>query len=416
MRRKTILVSLMMVSLAFAGCFDDGERVTNPYEDVAVNMAIPEVEYREAGTEDVWDATIRVNKVTPSDARVLWKDIQVEVMSSTGEFLLERDEPRPDPGAYDTVPQGWYLENASDADTLDEGNELRITTMGKAFEGATLRLYASEELIGTATLPNDFSVLFPVPVVNISTPYVRMRDADGTTVWDVVLSIIKITPEDAEVQWEDVRMRVFNESGTLILHPQSLEEDPGDSSYGPTPETWYIETMGNTTMDAGDSVKLTGMDTTYEGSRVDLFLYGEKIGSMTLPTEFPNPPPTPTASLASPHVSQSTTNTSRWNVRIDINKITPKDEEVLWTEVKIVVKSAIGNIIQAATDLTPDPITGYDGDAVDFYYVETGGNTWMSASDGIKLTSVTSVYEGSTVELTLDGERFAAATLPMNFP
>ena len=59
-----------------------------------------------------------------------------------------------------------------------------------------------------------------------------------------------------------------------------------------------------------------------------------------------------TVNLASPQVSQSTTNTSRWDVRIDINKITPKDDKVQWTEVKILVKSSTGSVLQAATDVT----------------------------------------------------------------
>lgn len=40
-------------------------------------------------------------------------------------------------------------------------------------------------------------------------------------------------------------------------------------------------------MDAGDSIKITGMTTAYEGATVELTKAGNLIASATLPTNFP---------------------------------------------------------------------------------------------------------------------------------
>jgi hypothetical protein len=101
--------------------------------------------------------------------------------------------------------------------------------------------------------------------------------------------------------------------------------------------------------------------------------------------------------------------------------ITPKDEKVSWSEVKMIVKSSAGSVLQPSIGLTQDTLTydDIDGAVVDleFWYVETTtGDTKMSAGDGIKITGMPQAWEGAIVELLKGGERIASATLPTNFP
>ncbi len=123
-----------------------------------------------------------------------------------------------------------------------------------------------------------------------------------------------------------------------------------------------------------------------------------------------------TVNLSSPSVASFTRGTACWDATMNINKITPKDEKVSWSEVKIIVKSSAGSVLQATT--TPLLDTGvYAAVATpQFWYVEATGDTKMSAGDGIKLTGMPQTWEGAVVELTKGGERIASATLPTNFP
>jgi len=110
-----------------------------------------------------------------------------------------------------------------------------------------------------------------------------------------------------------------------------------------------------------------------------------------------------------------------WDATMNVNKITPKDEKVSWSEVKMIVKSSAGSVLQPSIGLTQDTLTydDIDGAVVDleFWYVETTtGDTKMSAGDGIKITGMPQAWEGAIVELLKGGERIASATLPTNFP
>ncbi len=123
-----------------------------------------------------------------------------------------------------------------------------------------------------------------------------------------------------------------------------------------------------------------------------------------------------TMNLAYPKVSQKSDNATRWNVRIDINKITPDDVKVLWTEVKVIVKDYSGSVLDPATDVVADTGGPY-ANTTAFYYVETTtGDDEVSAGDGILITGVDSSYEGATFELVKAGERIASIDLPTNFP
>jgi FlaG/FlaF family flagellin (archaellin) len=123
-----------------------------------------------------------------------------------------------------------------------------------------------------------------------------------------------------------------------------------------------------------------------------------------------------TINLAYPQVSQKLDNTTRWNVRIDINKITPDDVRVLWTEVKVIVKDYSGSVLDPATDVASDTGGPYSN-STSFWYVETTtGDIDVGAGDGILITGIDSSYEAATVELVKAGERIASMTLPTNFP
>ena len=134
-----------------------------------------------------------------------------------------------------------------------------------------------------------------------------------------------------------------------------------------------------------------------------------------------------TVNLASPNVQKFDTRTAaaldyRWDATLNVNKITPKDQKVLWSEVKVIIKASSGSILNAATGPLTDLGAVYDTDAADgtvtveFWFVETGGNLQMNAGDAIKVTGMADTYEGATLELTKAGERIGSATMPTNFP
>lgn len=114
--------------------------------------------------------------------------------------------------------------------------------------------------------------------VNMSSPSVTFVDPT----WDALMDVNKITPKDDKVAWNDVRVIIKRDDGTVGL-PESTLVATATSGL----EVLYIETStGDTKMSAGDSIKIVGMDDTFEGATMILKMNGEKISTVELPTDF----------------------------------------------------------------------------------------------------------------------------------
>ena len=125
------------------------------------------------------------------------------------------------------------------------------------------------------------------PCASLAMPWIERWDEDNVTVWNVRVDVNRISPEDAEIPWSDLRLGVYDKSGTLILPPQPLREWT-DSESSTSPVVWFVETTSyDTNMHPGDGIKLTGIDRTYEGATIELRINGEKCASVPLPKEFP---------------------------------------------------------------------------------------------------------------------------------
>jgi hypothetical protein len=132
--------------------------------------------------------------------------------------------------------------------------------------------------------------------VTLANPSVQSMAAgvDRTTdCWDVTLNVQKITPKDVKVKWSELRVIVKSESGSVLDPSSPVAADTGaytgdDLVSAVIQEFWYVEvTTGDDKLDAGDGVKITGMDLTYEGASIEFTKGGERIASATLPTNFP---------------------------------------------------------------------------------------------------------------------------------
>jgi hypothetical protein len=102
--------------------------------------------------------------------------------------------------------------------------------------------------------------------------------------------INKITPKGSNVDWLSVRVRITSYTGTMLITDVPLA--PDSSAYDETTpvmvEPWYVVAHpGQTTIGAGDSIKVTGLSSLYEGAVVQFYSDGELIASSTLPTDFP---------------------------------------------------------------------------------------------------------------------------------
>ena len=110
-----------------------------------------------------------------------------------------------------------------------------------------------------------------------------------------------------------------------------------------------------------------------------------------------------------------------WDATLPILKVTPKDESARWTNVKVVVKSADGSVLDELSQLQPYPADITDsgvGDAdIQFWFEDPTGDGIVSAGDKILVTCMNGrQYEGALLQLVIGGHLIGDARIPTDFP
>lgn len=128
--------------------------------------------------------------------------------------------------------------------------------------------------------------------VNLASPSVTIRDIGGTTYWDAVVNINKVTPGGALVSWVGTSVIVKNDFGQVLLERTNLVRNnptmyDDDSDGTVDAEAWYVDTNSDMFVSSGDSFKLTGLTDDYEGATVEMYDFTDRIASTVLPTDFP---------------------------------------------------------------------------------------------------------------------------------
>lgn len=120
----------------------------------------------------------------------------------------------------------------------------------------------------------------------------KSRGATPTQVWDVTLEITKVIPTTYKLVWPDVFISIKSFNGSVLQDKSSLAPDnpatyDNNDADGIDVEFWYVETSAsNNIVSGGDSIKVTGMDPSYEGATVQFTKAGELIAVVELPTNF----------------------------------------------------------------------------------------------------------------------------------
>ena len=120
----------------------------------------------------------------------------------------------------------------------------------------------------------------------------KARGATPTYVWDVSLEVTKVIPSEYKLVWTDVYISIKSSNGSVLQTSSKLLADnpalyDNNDADGIDVEFWYIETSAsNLIVSGGDSIKITGMDVSYEGCTIQFNKAGELIGMVELPTNF----------------------------------------------------------------------------------------------------------------------------------
>jgi hypothetical protein len=124
-----------------------------------------------------------------------------------------------------------------------------------------------------------------------------------------------------------------------------------------------------------------------------------------------------TLTLSNPSVEPRDTGTTTvYDCSMFIQKITPRDMTVKWSELSIVIKSHDGSVLISKT--TPSEDTGSYSETVEVWYSdEAGDRENADTGDELVISGMSKQdYQGAQVEVVRKGDRVASVILPTNFP
>ena len=153
---------------------------------------------------------------------------------------------------------------------------------GKATAVFVLIIVFSTVIAGCGKKPDEKSpVDFTLRFENINS-----RDVNGTTMYDIMISVDEMDPEDFEPLWMNIKVWI------------DIGQDIAISAYRYEPQTYdYIprneplifreDLTGETDkLDVLDSFMLTGLDESYENGLFMVFYGGHEAGTLRLPEDF----------------------------------------------------------------------------------------------------------------------------------
>ena len=129
-----------------------------------------------------------------------------------------------------------------------------------------------------------------------------------------------------------------------------------------------------------------------------------------------------TINIASPVMSNRTIDGEvRWDASFGINKITPKDQTIKWSDLYLVIRRENGSYLQQQLKLEQDDPSRYDNASdgsikVETWYLDhTGGGKNADSGDVIVVTGLGKGLEGCSVSIMREGYQQGSIVLPMDF-
>jgi hypothetical protein len=267
-----------------------------PMDIVYVGVWRTYIDNRTSGDDVLWDLTINISRVYPYNIDIPWDEITMRIVNqSSGKVLLALTAPDLYEGTKGEGPEVLYDEASPSDGIVSHFDRIYLFGLDESLEGLWLELYLGSEHVDDIRLPSPFdrSKLGPV-TMNLASPSVDIMIINDTYYYRAVLNINKITPKEAEVLWDDLRIEIIAYDGNVLVPKSPINEDiwgspryDEDDTDGIDVELWYVETStGDIRAGAGDAFILSGLTTAFESATVYIYMFGNRVATAVLPTNF----------------------------------------------------------------------------------------------------------------------------------
>jgi hypothetical protein len=155
----TVIGAIIVAALAMDWDFTSPEE---PKDLSSIDLDVPTVTTRTIDERTFWDSTVSITLIEPPDAEAQWATVRVVVKDANLSVLLELTPLVADnPPMYDNGSDGrvdvqvWHIDIDGDGH-VDTGDRMKFTALTKHYEGAEVKVFHGQSLIGTFTFPNEF--------------------------------------------------------------------------------------------------------------------------------------------------------------------------------------------------------------------------------------------------------------------
>ncbi len=294
-----------------------------------------------------------VTDIDPSNATLNWWTLQLRIESPTDEFADLFGPMVEDPGVegYDgeTGPpqvEFWYIDdplNGTDGpgipDAMDEGDSIKITGLSEKYAGADLTLLKGEDPIWTGgSIPE-------MPASNVSleldSPIIGHVNRNETAFWNVTIPINEVEPDDL-IRWDSIWVRILDSEDNWKIDMEIFRQDPGD--YCATISTyWNDDGVQDNIISKGDDIVIKGLNLTYQGGLVEVYLGLTLLDSIRLPSLWPIPD---FELIYQQSYLDSNAGVDYWDIIVNITRVDPENIQIPWEDLEArVIDRGTGKIL-----------------------------------------------------------------------
>lgn len=392
--------------------------------DVSVEFGNGIVTIEELETIPKWRYEASVSDIVPELKSLFWWTLMVGVRTPDDVAILP---PRPISWAFngrildDDYEMGvWYTnvdnQGIPPADPTDPllvhvGDLLTLTNITREYEGAIIDLFKGADLIWSSQpIPE-----FPIPFVEIElgSPIVEAWHENETAFLEASFEVKWIDPPVVGTPWEAISVNVLDDQSRELFSGEVPNRDPG--SYCQTPSVWFEDDgTADGSVSLGDTLRIKGMDLSFKGAHVELYLDGDLSFATRLPTIFPISgfsiyPKSLTMT------ERTVGNETRYDAAITIGYITPDNMVMPWDYIQVRLMDRTRDI-EVRPYTTPVPV---DHDTVIIpaimYDDSPSEDGVVTVDDLVWLIGLTEAFEGVWFEFYLEGEMIGDEVLPEVF-
>ena len=389
--------------------------------DVSVKLGNGIVTTEEFDTIPKWRYEASVSDIVPENASLYWWTLMVGVRTPddvailppmpiswavNGNILDDDDEV----GAWYTNVDSRGTPPAVPTDPLlvHAGDMLTLTNITREYEGAIVDLFKGADLIWSSQPIPEFPLTFVE--IELGSPNVKAWSENETAMLEASFEVKGIDPLVDGTPWDAISVYVLDAPSRELISGGVPIRDPGP--YCQTPSVWFEDDgSADGNVSVGDTLRIKGMNLSFRGALVQLYLDGDLSCAKRLPSTFP-------ISGFSMY-PKSLTMTERvegdetlYDAIFTIGYVSPDNMVMPWDDILIGLMDRVANSLVKPQTI-PIPVDPNPVVIPAIMYDDSPSNDGVvTVDDLVLLVGLTEEFQGVWIEFYLDGELIGDEVLP----